>query len=152
MFRADIRLPLRPQTTPNSIIEMKNLTLVLGSFALLFASCSKQPVQNPGTGNNTQHEVNIEYRITNISGNVSIEYIAPLQGAGVLGTCTAVINKTYETISFTAKNGQVYSIEARNTNPSTQDITVDIYVDGQLFKSGSLNHTTMTASASGRVE
>ena len=131
---------------------MKNLTLALGSFALLFASCSKQPVTNPATGNNTQHDVNIEYRITDISGNVSVEYIAPQQGTNALITQTAVINKTYETISFTAKNEQVFSIEAKNTNPSTQDITVDIYVDGQLFKSGSLNHTTMTASASGRVE
>ena len=131
---------------------MKKAVLFFGSISIIFASCTKQPVLNPATGTSSQHDVNIEYRITDQSGSVSIEYIAPVTGTTSLALKSEIVNKTYATISFTAKNFNTYSISAKNVDVNAQDITDDIYVDGVLFKSGSLDHTTLTASASGRVE
>jgi hypothetical protein len=132
---------------------MKKLAIVTGILAVVFVSCTKKEANGPSAPVvSTQRAIQVEYRITDVSGNVSITYIAPQSGSNTLTTQTAVISKTYSVISFSSKSNNFFSISARNVNVSTQDVTVDIYVDGVLFKSGSLDHATMTASASGKVE
>jgi hypothetical protein len=132
----------------------KKLAIVLAFTSFFFASCTKNQSADNGSHTSTtvQRDINVEYRITNVSANVSIEYIAPANGTANLTTQTMVISKTYSAIQFASKSNNFFSIAAKNMNMSTQDITVDIYVDGVLFKSGSLDHLTMTALASGKVE
>lgn len=121
---------------------------MLASF--FFASCEKKANDiKPCTS--TSKDVTIEYRITDESSNVQVELIAP-DAAQHLTTLTQTINKTYTAIQFVAKNHNTFSIKAWNTDPSWKNINVDIYVDGRLVKSGTLDHTTATASASAIVE
>jgi hypothetical protein len=130
---------------------MKKLAIVLAFTSLLFASCTKK--ESPVSSSTTcvDRAISVEYRITSVSANVSIDYIAPTTN-GSLAMQSGIINKTYSVIQFNSRSNNFFSIAAKNVNVSTQDITVDIYVDGILFKSGSLDHTTMTAAASGKVE
>ncbi|HEY6162902.1 MAG TPA: hypothetical protein VI112_16855 [Bacteroidia bacterium] len=132
---------------------MKKATVFFASIALLFTACTKQNMCGNGTGSNpSPRDIQVEYRITDASANVEIEYSFPKVGTQTLFTQKEVINKTYKSIAFTFKSNNFYSITARNVDPSTSNITVDIYIDGQLFKTGSLDHVTLTASASGKVE
>jgi hypothetical protein len=146
---------LRPILTPQGIKKMKKATVFFASAALFFASCTKQNMTGNGVGagsNSAQRDIQVEYRITDVSANVEIEYSFPKTGTQQLFTKKEVLNKTYTSIAFTYKSNNFYSITARNVDPSLNNITVDIYIDGQLFKTGTLDHTTLTASASGKVE
>ena len=131
---------------------MKKTALFLALSVLFLASCTKEK-KNPSNnnGSSTQRDINVEYRITSASGDLTVDYTAP-NTSGVMITNNTVVNKTYVTIPFSAKSQNVFTINAKNANMSFQSITVDIYVDGQLFQSGSLDHATLTASASGRVQ
>ena len=131
---------------------MKKTALFLALSVLFLASCTKEK-KNPANnnGSSTQRDINVEYRITSVSADLTVDYTAP-NASGVMVTNYTVVNKAYVTIPFAAKSLNVFTINAKNANMSFQNITVDIYVDGQLFQSGSLHHATLTASASGRVQ
>ena len=132
---------------------MKKTALFLALSVIFLASCTKEK-SSPSTttgGTVAQRTINVEYRITSVSGDLTVDYTAP-NTSGVMVTNYTTVSKTYVTIPFSGKSQNVFTINAKNANMSLQNITVDIYVDGQLFKSGSLDHATLTASASGRVE
>lgn len=132
-------------------ILMKNKIILFGFTAFAAVSCTKKYEANCSCSPAAAaRDITVEYRITDASASVLAEYLAP--GPSGLVSKTETINKTSASIQFTYKSNNFYSITARNSDPSTQNITVDIYVDGQLFKSGSLDHLTLTASASGKVE
>ena len=129
---------------------MKKTAIFLALTMIVLSSCTKKKV-TPTTGTTVARTIAVEYRITSTSADVNVEYIAP-NTTGVLIMTTAHITRPTETISFTSTSRNTFTINAKNANMSTQDITVEIFVDGALFKSGSLNHKTLTASASGLVQ
>ena len=115
----------------------------------VFTSCQKEAV-NPGNTNATApHTISVEYRVHNETANVTLEMLAPKSGINSLQTQTVTVNHNDYSLTFSTPNNTFLSLKAWNTNPSTKDITVEIYVNGNLFKSGTLDHTTASASVSG---
>jgi hypothetical protein len=129
---------------------MKKTAILIMLAAFSFASCEKE-TNDDHLNSNASTDVTIEYRITDESSNIQVEMIAP-DAAQHLTTVKQTITKTYTSVQFVAKNHNTFSIKAWNTDPSWKNINVDIYVNGHLVRSGTLDHATATASASAFVE
>lgn len=129
---------------------MKNLSV---AFALLISvltvSCSKENEIKP-QGPATPVTVNIEYKIQNVSGHVSVDYIAP-NSQGILETMHMDVNRTEQSISFnyTSATVNAYSVSASNLMPSTDVVQVQIFVNGVLKAEHSVSGPGQTAVAKG---
>lgn len=129
---------------------MKNITVILALAITFLSSCEKEiaPV-NPNTNSTTipVKNITVEYTIYAASGNFDLIYLA--LDNGVLTEKNERITKMNHTISFTTKSQQLISVKARNTNPSHDEVTVSISVDGNLFQSNSTTTLNAWAEASG---
>lgn len=129
---------------------MKNITVILALAIAFLSSCEKEiaPV-NPNTNSTTipVKNITVEYTIYAASGNFDLIYLA--LDNGVLTEKNERITKMNHTISFTTKSQQLISVKARNTNPSHDEVTVSISVDGNLFQSNSTTTLNAWAEASG---
>lgn len=128
---------------------MKKAILVLTVItSFVLTSCQKENVA-PNTNPAVQHNVNVEYRVYCESANITLEMLAPKSGVNGLQSQTVTVNRNDYSFTFSTPNNTFLSLKAWNTNPSFKEITVEIYVNGTLYKSGTLDHSTSTASASG---
>lgn len=131
---------------------MKNLFFsILAISSLLFmSSCEKEvaPVNNANpVGSTTVREIKVDYAIQSVTGHV--EVVALVQDVDGLVEKTFEVNRLNETITFYCKSGQLLSVKARNINPSHDEVLVSVFVDGNLFRSGSANSAMTWAVASG---
>ena len=92
--------------------------------------------------------INVEYRVQSESGMVNVTYVAP-DASGKLVTQKVAVNRTTYSNNFNATNGNFFSVEASNINPSHKVVQVQIFIDGVLFKEGTTTDPTVKAIASG---
>ncbi len=111
------------------------LTLVL---AITITSCKKEdvkPVQPQNTSNTfVERDVVITYHIYAVSGGMKFSYTELKNGQPI--TTTGSINRMDNTVSINAKSGKTYSVSATNVSPSSQEVYVEILIDGVVKASG----------------
>ena len=127
-------------------------TLTAGILA--FTSCQKQNNVSPvssSTATTAVQKIAVDYKIHAASGNFSFEYTMPdVNGKPQVYTGTS--NKMDQTFSFSWEKYKTLSVKATNTNPSGDEVDVDIYVDGTLLVSGKANHPAAWAIASAEAK
>jgi hypothetical protein len=130
---------------------MKSKLFIVAVSILITVTTSCKKEQTTPTNNNPAivADINVEYKITNQSSNVVIEYLAPVQGLQGLQTLTDTISKTFKSYIFTVNENELLSVKSWNNNPSWNTVTVDIYVNGSLFKTGTNSNTNNVAKAEG---
>jgi hypothetical protein len=132
-------------------MKMKTITknlLIVSVLVLGFTSCRKEPTTQPQSSSNYQvRDINVEYRIYCESAAIDVKYFAPVNG--IMQEVTESVNRNEHSIIFSGKSATYYSVEAWNQNPDGRSIVLDIYVDGQLFKTGSADHHPQVAKAEG---
>lgn len=132
---------------------MKGLFFSILAISSIFmmTSCEKEvtPVNNTNpVGSTTIREVKVDYAIHSTTGQVEVlAYV--LNEDGELVEKSFEVNRLSETITFYCKSGQLLSVKARNINPSHDEVLVSIFIDGNLFRSGSANAAMSWAVASG---
>lgn len=128
---------------------MKNVFV----FALLlafisFSSCKKSAAAPESTTtvpeNNT---IKVQYRVSAPSGQMNVQYT--INEGGEVKIITSTINRLTFSYSFEWNKGEMLSVLAKNTIPSDKSVTVEIYVNGTLFKTGQTNTSGGLASAEG---
>lgn len=131
---------------------MKNIFLsFVVIVSVLAVSCKKEDAPKPL---NVQIpapkpvSINVEYRITDESGNVETNYMFP-NAEGKLETKNELISRTEYSVSFTTTKGSFLSVEAFNENPARKSVHVQILVDGTLFMEASSSSPSQKAIASG---
>ncbi len=130
---------------------MKNLFVCVALLtSVLMVSCSKENEVKPQTAAATATAITIEYKISNLSGQVGVDYIAP-NASGVLETMHADVNRTEESISFsyTSTTINAYSVTAYNLMPSTDVVQVQLFVNGVLKAEHSVTAPGQSAVAKG---
>src|SRR5687767_7960083 len=126
---------------------MKKVAFLILLAATVLTSCQKEVIA-PADPVILQ-DITVEYRVHSESGNVQVEMLIPKQGSSALETQALNVNRADYSYQFTTKSNVFLSLKSWNTNPSWKEITVEIFVNGNLFQSATLDHTTATASASG---
>jgi hypothetical protein len=132
---------------------MKNIiTLALLLSLVSFSSCSKKknvaPETTTTTTNTTDNtKINVQYRVSSSSGQIKVQYTTVEDG--VIKTNEAEVNRYTFSYSFDWTTKQKLSVSAYNSNPSNKEVVVEIYVNGELFKSGKANAAGAVASAEG---
>ena len=125
------------------------LTLILTTIA--FSSCKKKTTAPESTTTTStpvnNNAIKVQYRVTAASGQMNVEYTSVEDG--VITTTKTQLNRITFSYSFEWTTKQKLSISASNTTPSGKEVTVEIYVDGVLFKSGEANSPGAVASAEG---
>jgi hypothetical protein len=108
---------------------------IIAVFGLSLASCKKEDVKpaNPTTSTNPATSLAVEYRVYAASGQVELSYKYPVNG--VMVEKTEVINRIQHSISFNGTRGNELEIEAKNALPSTDEVKVELYVNGVLMAS-----------------
>ncbi|HET6990390.1 MAG TPA: hypothetical protein VFJ43_03660 [Bacteroidia bacterium] len=118
--------------------------IVLTSLA--FVSCRKETTPGPVI-NPAPHSINVEYRAYDESGHINLQYTLPTASGST--TTQMQVDRTTYSYAFTWTSGQTLSVKASNVNPSGKEVSVEIYVNGQLFKSGQADAPNASAAASG---
>ena len=95
-------------------------------------------------------QVPVEYKITNETANITVRYAEP-DANGDMVIVEKIVLRTVESFNIVCKSGSLASIQAWNTEGERKEITVEIFVNGEIFTSGSLNHLSGIAEASGLV-
>lgn len=119
--------------------------IVLTSLA--FVSCRKETVVGPVVYP-APVSINVEYRAYAESGHINLEYTSPDAGSAAV-TTNSQVDRTTFSYAFTWTSRQSLSIKASNAVSSGKEVRVEIYVNGQLFKSGQANAPGATATAEG---
>ena len=128
---------------------MKKIFVCLAlSASVLMVSCSKKDEVKPTNAPTAVTTINVEYRITSVSGQVGVDYIAP-NASGDLQVLHMDVNRTSESISFSYNSGNGFSVTAYNLNPSHDVVQVEIYVNGVLKTSASTTDPSQPAVAKG---
>lgn len=129
---------------------MKNLFI---SFALLTSvlsvSCKKETEIKPEGTPAAATTINIEYRVQNASGLVTVDYIAPNLNTGELQLVHVELNRNDASYSFNYESGNMFSISASNVNPSHDVVQVQIFVNGVLKVENSTTSPSQDAIAQG---
>ena len=130
---------------------MKNISVCVALLiSVLTISCSKENEVKPQTAPAAAATIAIEYRISNVSGQVGVDYIAP-NANGELETMHMDVNRTEQSISFnytsTTVNG--YSVSAHNLMPSNDVVQVQIFVNGVMKAEHSVTAPGQSAVAKG---
>jgi predicted nucleic acid binding AN1-type Zn finger protein len=127
---------------------MKNIILYTSIIASIsMVSCKKEDKVVPQSSTPTS-TINVEYRVTNESGNVEITYLKP-DDNGTFESETETVSRTYYAINFTCKKGNLLSVEAANVLPARKTVTVQIFVNGVLFKEATSYDPSQKALAAG---
>jgi hypothetical protein len=122
-----------------------SITLILTTFA--FVSCRKETVVGPVVYP-APVSINVEYRAYAESGHITLEYTSP-DGNSASVTTNSQVDRTTFSYAFNWTSRQNLSIKASNSISSGKEVRVEIYVNGQLFKSGEANAPGATATAEG---
>ena len=126
----------------------KITTFALILTVLSFASCKKKssaPTEPTSTPAPTS--IDVQYRVTSSSGHFNVEYMSLVDGKAV--ATNVEVNKISFAYSFSWTTKQKLSIKAYNSTPSAEEVLVEIYVNGVLFKSASANARGASALAEG---
>lgn len=131
---------------------MKTVKIALSVLALAFlASCKKNEVaqadNNSGNGATPARNISVEYRITFMSPSITVNYKDYQSGTSVV--TTEDITHSVYTHPFTTTSGQELFISAQNTMMSGDQIIVEVFVDGTLWKTATADfgHPTATVQA-----
>ncbi|HTF03738.1 MAG TPA: hypothetical protein VK826_06915 [Bacteroidia bacterium] len=113
--------------------------------AILLFSCSKEelPATTP-VGNSTVH---VEYRVSAISGDMTVYQLVPALGTSVEEKHE--INRSTYTYSFDVTSGTLVRLNASNTNLGPEEVIAEIYVNDVLLTSASANAPGAQAIAEG---
>ena len=124
-------------------------SLILTIFSLF--SCNKKnnnvAPETTTTTEATDAPINIQYRVTAASSNFNVEYT--YLDDDKVTTKTISVKKMNFTYSFGWTTNKTLSIKASNESPSGKEVLVEIYVNGELFKSGLANTPGGVAHAEG---
>ncbi|MBI3509125.1 MAG: hypothetical protein HY064_00560 [Bacteroidetes bacterium] len=130
---------------------MKNLAAVLFiSFSFFLASCEKEELPTPATTGTTAttSTVSVEYRVSSVSGHFTATYSVMENGA--MTEKTYNYDRTQNSITFNTAPGTNLSVKAHNSIPSGDEVEVEIWVNGALFKSGTADAPGAIAIAEGK--
>lgn len=117
---------------------MKSIFRILPlAITVAFLSCKKEEVTptTPG-GSSTVH---VEYRVSDVSGNVTIYQDVPVSGQNTLSEEKVTCNRMTYSYTFDVVKGNVLKLSATNTNPGPEEVIAEIYVNDQLVGSASAN-------------
>lgn len=125
----------------------KSVFRILPLFAaILLFSCSKETVTPTAPINST---VQVEYRVSAVSGDMTIYQDVPVGGQSTLSEEKVVANRMAYTYTFTVVSGTEVKLRATNTNPGPDEVISEIYVNGNLLVSASANAPGAYAAVSG---
>jgi hypothetical protein len=138
---------------------MNTMKLKLLTHACLFllfmaylTACKKEEVK-PVTEEATvitpeaPKSITVTYKIYAVSGNFNVTYSAPNAAGNKLESTTVAINKMQHDIEFVWKTGNRFKVQASNVNPSTKEVTVEVYINGILYNSAIANSPNAVAAA-----
>lgn len=130
---------------------MKNIiTIALLLTIMSFGSCKKKataPESATTTAAPEDKTIKVQYRVSAPSGQMSVKYT--FNEGGVVKTTKTTVNRLTYSFSFEWSKGEMLSLHASNVVASTKAVTVEIYVNGVLFKSGTTDEEGGVASAEG---
>lgn len=131
---------------------MKKIAAILSLSVLILTSCEKSnnapaPAQ-PATGNET---ISVEYRIHASSGQFTYEFTQP-DANGKSEVVSGDVTKAEKSFFITWTKNQVLSVKAKNIDPSSSEVTVEIYANGKFVAGGNANNANAWASAEGTVK
>lgn len=131
---------------------MKNIiSLALILSIVSFGSCKKKTNVAPEASSTTTtanpDKITVQYRVSSTSAQVNVQYVTVEDG--VAKTVTTKVKRYTFSYSFEWTKKQKLSISAYNTTPSSKEVVVEIYVNGELFKSGQANAPGAVAAAEG---
>lgn len=131
---------------------MKNTFLVLALGIAVLSSCKKEetPIVPTQPTQNVTIEVPVNYEIYAASGSVEVTYLAFENGVTI--EKTEIINRMNHSISFKSKADEKFSIKARNTNPSHDEVIVTVVLNGNQSISNSTTELNAWALVSGTIQ
>ncbi len=113
--------------------------------AILLFSCAKEEVA-PSTPGNTS-TVHVEYRVTAVSGHMTVYQLVPSQGASIEEKVEA--DRMTYSYEFDVYSGTAVRLNASNTNPGPEEVIAEIYVNDVLLVTASANAPGAHALAEG---
>lgn len=116
-------------------------------FAIVLISCQKEELTPATPGGNSM--VHVEYRVYAVSANATVYQDVPVAGQTTLSEEKVTIDRTTYTYSFDVLSGTTVGIDATNSNPGSEEVIAEIYVNNQLLASASASAPGAYASASG---
>ncbi len=126
---------------------MKSIFRILPFFAaILLFSCSKETITPTGPITST---VQVEYRVSAVSGDITIYQDVLVSGQSTLTEEKVVVNRMTYTYTFTVVSGTEVKLRATNTNPGPDEVISEIYVNGTLLVSASASAPGAYATVSG---
>lgn len=125
---------------------MNTIFRILPLFAaIIFFSCTKEEV-TPYTPGVTP-SVQVEYRVYAASASADVYAMLPVAGQSALAEESIVMDRMNYSVTFEVKSGTEVKVSAKNSTPGSEEVTAEIYVNGQLVKSASANAPGQIASA-----
>ncbi len=124
---------------------MKTLFRILPLFAaIIFFSCTKEEVApiTPGVAPSVQ----VEYRVYAASSSANVFAMMPVAGQTALAEELVQMDRMTYSVTFEVMSGTEVSVTAKNSTPGPEEVTSEIYVNGQLVKSASANAPGQSAS------
>lgn len=129
----------------------KTLLRILPLFTALFLfSCTKEEVTPTTPG--VPSMVQVEYRVYAASSNAVIYAMLPVAGQANLTEQVIDLTRMTYTQTFEVKTGTEVSITAKNANPGSEEVTAEIYVNGNLLATASANAPGQSAVATGTAK
>ncbi|HTL82832.1 MAG TPA: hypothetical protein VL651_14060 [Bacteroidia bacterium] len=130
---------------------MKNLITVLAVTTVLFlTSCDKQDLPTPSSTQPAApvSTIGVTYKISSVSGHFDVTALT--YENGVQKEVVSTFDRTNATLTFDAPAGSMLSIKAKNCIPAADEITVEIWVNGVVFKTNSADAPGSYAIAEGQ--
>jgi hypothetical protein len=125
--------------------HMNSVLRILPLFAaIIFFSCTKEevPPSTPGVTPSVQ----VEYRVYAASSSATVYAMLPVVGHSALSEEVIAMDRMTYSVTFEVKSGTEVSVSAKNSTPGPEEVTSEIYVNGQLVKSASANAPGQSAS------
>jgi hypothetical protein len=131
---------------------MRNTFLLLAFGIAVLSSCKKEeaPIIPTPSTTTVATEVQVNYEIYAASGSMEVVFLTFENGASV--EKTEIITRMNHSISFKSVAGEKFSIKARNTNPSHDEVIVTAELNGNQTESNSTTEINGWALVSGTVQ